>query len=301
MSVTQALDKVNAEDDGEEDQAGPPVDTPMANMPAAFTSAMSSLFPPAPDTLVSLEGTPMPVGNMPTAFTSAMSSLFPPAPDAAPLGGTPMANMPAAFTSAMSSLFPPSPDTVSLGGTSSSRSDVMPPPLSSSISPTTHPGHASHSQKRHVSVNSVLSHTTSSLSDTQTTSSKRKRKRDATGDMPPPTSKRTSKNKTDTLNPVIISSQLNSTLIRLADVMEKSLDVTATSTSIEAPTTTHMASSHASSIPSQLPGLPSTLSSTVLSDSEVLDKALGIVTVDKDFLSEDDLPLHSSSLALPTK
>ena len=83
MSVTQALDKVNAENNGEEDQAGPPVNTPMANMPAAFTSAMSSLFPPAPDM-------------------------------------------------------------VSLGGTSSSQSDVMPPPLSSSISPT-HPDHASHS------------------------------------------------------------------------------------------------------------------------------------------------------------
>ena len=88
MSVTQALDKVNAENDGEEDQAGPPVDTPMANMPAAFTSAMSSLFPPAPDTVS--------------------------------LGGTSMANMPAAFTSAMSSLFPPAPDTVSLMGSSSS-------------------------------------------------------------------------------------------------------------------------------------------------------------------------------------
>ena len=105
---------------------------------------------------------------------------------------------------------------------------------------------------------------------------------------PPPTSKRTSKNKTDTLNPVIISSQLNSTLTRLADVMEKSLDVTATS--IEAPTT-HVASSNASSIPLQLPGLPSTpsLSSTLSSNSEVLNKALGIVMADKDFLSEDDL------------
>jgi hypothetical protein len=59
VSATQALNDVNAENDGEEDQAGPPVDTPMANMPTAFTSAaISSLFPaaPGPDT-VSLGGT----------------------------------------------------------------------------------------------------------------------------------------------------------------------------------------------------------------------------------------------------
>ena len=40
---------------------------------------------------------------------------------------------------------------------------------------------------------------------------------------------------------------------------------------------------------SQLPGPRSTLSSTSSSDSEVLDKAIGIITADKDFLSEDDL------------
>ena len=56
--------------------------------------------------------------------------------------------------------------------------------------------------------------------------------------------------------------------------------------------TTHPApppSFHASSISSQLLGPPSTLSSPSSSDSEVLYKALGIVTTDKDFLSEDDL------------
>jgi hypothetical protein len=202
-----------------------------------------------------------------------------------------MANVPAAFTLAMSSLFPPPPDTVSesldaIDSTSQS-GDAMPPPFSSSISPTTHPDHVPHSQKTHVSVFSALSSTShTSSSETPTTSSKRKRKRDATGDMPSTSSKRVSKNKTETMNPVIISSQLNSTITRLVDVMEKSLDVTATS--VEAPTT-HPApfpsSSYASSIPTQL---PSTLSSSS-SDSEILDKALGIVTADKDFLSEDDL------------
>ena len=51
-------------------------------------------------------------------------------------------------------------DTVSLRGTS--QSDAMPPPLSSSISPTTHSDHVSHSQKHHVSINSAISHSTSS-------------------------------------------------------------------------------------------------------------------------------------------
>ena len=114
--ATQVLDKVNAEDDEEEDQAGPPVDTP------------------------------------------------------------------AAFTSTMSSLFPHDPSTASFMGTL--QSDVLPPPSSSSISPTTHPNHVSHSQQ-HVSVDSTLFCTTSS----ETSSSQQKRKHDATGSMLPPSSK----------------------------------------------------------------------------------------------------------------
>ena len=78
----------------------------------------------------------------------------------------------------------------------------------------------------------------------------------------------------DMLNPVIISSQLNFTLTHLADVMEKSLDVT--TISIEPLTTPPVPSSspQALSILSQLPGPQSTLSSTLSSDSEVLDKAI---------------------------
>ena len=94
----------------------------------------------------------------------------------------------------------------------------------------------------------------------------------------------------ETLNPVIISSQLNSTLTHLADVMEKSLDVTATSINVTnqpAPSP----SPQALLMPSQLLGPPSTLLSTLLSNSEILNKALRIVTAaaNKDFLSEDDL------------
>ena len=91
------------------------------------------------------------------------------------------------------------------------------------------------------------------------------------------------------LNPVVISSQLNFTLTHLADVMEKSLDVT--TISIEPLTTPPVPSlsPQALSILSQLPGPQSTLSSTLSSVSEVLDKAIRIVTADKDFLLEVDL------------
>ena len=206
---------------------------------------------------------------------------------AGPSVDTAMANAAAAsevFTSAVPSIFLPVPDLDEV-------SDTMPPPSSSSVSEsaTTHPDHVSPPSKHHIFIKSVLSGSQTTSSDARTTSSKRKRKRerDATGlgDMLPPSSKRVSKNKTETLNPVIISSQLNSTLNRLADVMEKSLDVT--STSIEVPTT-HTAplpsSSSSSAMPSQLPGPPS---STPSSDSEVLDKALGIVTAFNDTPSED--------------
>ena len=90
-------------------------------------------------------------------------------------------------------------------------------------------------------------------------------------------------------NPVIISSQLNFTLTHLADVMKKSLDVT--TISIEPLTTPPVPSSspQALSILSQLPDPQSTLSSTLSSVSEVLDKAIRIVTADKDFLLEVDL------------
>jgi len=45
-----------------------------------------------------------------------------------------------------------------------------------------------------------------------------------------PSSKQVSKSKSDNLNPVVLSSALNLTLNHLADVMEKSLDTTATIT-----------------------------------------------------------------------
>ena len=90
---------------------------------------------------------------------------------------------------------------------------------------------------------------------------------------------------TETLNPVIISSQLNSTLSHLADIMDKSLDASHTQAgiAIQIQDAAASGSSHPSSIPSQPPNPSST------SDSEALDKALGIIMANKDFFSEDDL------------
>ena len=127
------------------------------------------------------------------------------------------------------------------------------------------------------------------MTSSETSSSHWKCKHDVTGEMLPPSSKWGSKSKMDMLNPVIISSQLNFTLTHPADVMEKSLDVT--TISIEPLTTPPVppSSPQALSILSQLPGPQSTLSLTLSSDSEVLDKAIRIVTADKDFLLEVDL------------
>jgi hypothetical protein len=71
--------------------------------------------------------------------------------------------------------------------------------------------------------------------------------------------------------------------------MEKSLNVTSTSIDTPTPHPAPSPLSHASLIPWQLLGPPSTQSLPSSSDSEVLDKALGIVMADKDFLSEDNL------------
>jgi hypothetical protein len=71
--ATQALDKVNAEDDEEEDQAGPPVDTPAADIPAAFASTMSTLFPHDPSM---------------ASFTDTSQSNTPPPPSSSSISPT---------------------------------------------------------------------------------------------------------------------------------------------------------------------------------------------------------------------
>jgi hypothetical protein len=137
----------------------------------------------------------------------------------------------------------------------------MPPPLSS-LAPTVYP-HSGYSalQWGDISMGSTRSLTTTG------TGSSRKRKFDATGGTRPPSSKRTAKSKTSDVDPVIISNNLNSTLNRMVEVMEKSLDAT----SVTGPATP------ISQI-AQLPSMP----------EDIIQQAVMLTTTDG-FLMEDEL------------
>lgn len=227
VSATQALDTVNAEDDGEEDQAGPPVGTPLENMPAAFSSAITSILPPAPD-MVSL-----------VDASSSQGNAIPPPDVFLYFSNNPPWSCSQRSETLDNLLLTPPPEILRLPAVCE---NVSTTPLQTWYHPAP--------------------------SDCQ-------------------------RNKMHTLNPVIIFSQLNSTVVCLADIMEKLLDITATS--IDSSTTLPAPSppSHALSAPP-----PST--SAMTSNSEILDKAFEIVTADRDFLSEDDL-LAASLLFSNTK
>jgi hypothetical protein len=115
----------------------------------------------------------------------------------------------------------------------------------------------------------------------------RKRKYDArsASGMQPPSSKRASKSKTDDLNPVIILNALNSTLNRMVDVMERTLDASTTTTtapSATAPTTSITPPSIVnSSINSSQP------SSASVSSTEILYQAIRIISGVDSQLTED--------------
>jgi hypothetical protein len=123
----------------------------------------------------------------------------------------------------------------------------------------------------------------------------RKRKHDgrAAGDARPPSSKHSFKSKTSDLNPVIITNALNSTLNRLADVMEKTLDVNATAIAPAAPPTTNaipptgtvVSSIVTPPIESQTTQL---LSNPPSSSQGILHQAMEVIT-SVDTLSEDQL------------
>lgn len=214
----------------------------------------------------------------------------------------PAANIPEAFISAVSSLLPTASSPSQAAGTFlSNATSVTSPPSSSSISPMTHSGRGhpilatnplpSATNKMSVDSPASLSVVSITQAGSDDGSSQRhelgKRKYDATGDKRPSSSKRQSKNKTDALNPVIISNALNSTLNRLADVMEKSLDATAPS-AVE-PHITHPPST--SSQPPSIPSQTSASTSATASSSEILDQALRIITADVDngLFSEDEI------------
>jgi hypothetical protein len=224
----QMLDLVNAEEDGAEDQDGPPLDLSLAEG--------TSTFPHVTPDLVS--------GMTPSVVSPLLS-----------------------LPSVVSSLFPS--DRSSSGGTR--------PPPSSSLPPSVHPNST---QRSDISMSSVYSRDT----DSDTGNSQfRKRKHDeksASGSgIRPPSSKRSAKSKTSDVNPVIISNALNSTLNRLADVMEKTLDAPpagSSSPSVESQTT-------------QPSSMPSHLNPPSACPEDILNQAIRATTSSDSNLSEDEL------------
>jgi hypothetical protein len=110
-----------------------------------------------------------------------------------------------------------------------------------------------------------------------------KRKRDARSmsGVQPPISKRSStRSKTNDLNPVIISNALNSTLNRMADVIQRSLDVTAAATSANP---TPLAT------PSTIPSVaPPPIVTSPATETEVLDQVIRTISTNNS-LSDDEL------------
>lgn len=147
-------------------------------------------------------------------------------------------------------------------------------------------------QQREVSMTSVHSSITTSDAGTNHV---RKRKSDArsASDIQPPSSKRVSKSKTNNLNPVIISNSLNSTLNRMVDVMERSLDAAAAAT-----TTATTASSEPTMSSTTSAGPPSTINSSAnssqssslpASSTDILDQVVRIISGGDTCLTEDQL------------
>ena len=117
----------------------------------------------------------------------------------------------------------------------------------------------------------------------------REHKHDTSG-VWPPNSKQISKSKTDDLNPVIISNALNSTLNHIADVMERTLDVTTTVTPPIAPSIIMFPIEfQTSSTPSQPLGLPSDPSLASPSSTPILNQVVWLISADNSGLSEDEL------------
>jgi hypothetical protein len=169
----------------------------------------------------------------------------------------------------------------------SSSSSATRPPSSSSIPATVHP---TLNQQHDTSMGSVHSReigsdaVSSQLADSVRSRKRKHDGRSASGARAP-SSKRSLKSKTSELNPVIMSNALNSTLNRLADVMEKSLDASATALAPAAPP---IPNTTPASIESQTAQLSSQSNPPLASPEEILNRAIQVVTYD-DSLSEDDL------------
>ena len=165
------------------------------------------------------------------------------------------------------------PDISSSGGTR--------PPSSSSLPYST--------QQRNTSTGSAFSHSLSITDSEPDNAQRRTRKRKHDGRSAsgahPLSSTRSVKSKTSDLNPVILSNALNSTLNRLADVMEKSLD--ANKVEATKPPTTNATTSSVVNPPVESQAThPLPLASA--SSQDILNQAVEAFAANKT-LSEDEL------------
>ena len=190
-----------------------------------------------------------------------------------------MDNLPASVVSPLdalitpdlsSSFLPPSDPSTPSGSTR--------PPPSSSLLPTVLP-HPRPAQRQDISMGSVTTGSNVSSSQAQ------KRKHNASG-MQPPSSKQASKSKTNDLNPVIISNALNSTLNCMANVMERTLDASAPTTSIAPPS---IVTSPIDFQPTQLSSAPSQPLLAPASYPEILNQVIRIISAGDCGLTEDEL------------
>ena len=190
--------------------------------------------------------------------------------------------------STTSPLIPPNLDTFSTSsiiasllpphsGPSSSSSHTN-PPSSSSLPPMVYPRPT---QQPDISMGLTQSMMTGS--DAGSTGQHRKQRYDArlASSTQPRSSKQSSMSKTDDLNPVIITTALNSTLNCMVDVMERTLDATAAPS---APTP--------STAPPPIinPSIESSQPlSASMSSAEILDQAIRIISGIDSLLTEDQL------------
>lgn len=166
-----------------------------------------------------------------------------------------------------------------------SSTDARSPPSSSLLTPI----HPNLTQRRDVSMSSVTTDSEASHS--------RKRKYDArlATDMQPPTSKRSSsKRKTNdpSLNPVIISNAINSTLNRMVDVMQRTLDASSMVTnSAPSSSITSFPPPSIMTSPIDFPaaGVPSAPSQPPSTSPDVLDQVIEMISVEDGGLTEDEL------------
>jgi hypothetical protein len=187
-------------------------------------------------------------------------------------------------------LLPFSPDHLA-GRTSSGSTSGTGPPPSSSLPPPS----SSHPPRATPDASMGSAHSIATGSDT---GQKRKRDTKSMGSRPPSVggskrSSRSSRSKTKDLNPIIISSALNSTLNRMADVMERSLNATAATVPDPVPLTTAPATIPSVALPAtttpSVDSQPSDTSQPSGSPMKTLERVIDIISRDDSLLSDDEL------------